>query len=556
MWVADMTILKREKKYKDVSPEETVNRIRNLLDQYGIEISEKFFHIDTGDINSCRICISNSNIAELNIGTNGKGMDINYTRASAYGEFMERLANNMLLPKVTTNTEKLKLLEEEEARPYYQRYFREVFGINNKFEQYVEQRGEKVTMLEVEDVFNGTVTYLPIDYVETLCSSNGMCAGNTKEEALLQGISEIFERYAQYEIMMNNLTPPEIDRDFFASTGVKERLDELEKEGYKYRILDCSLGKGYPVIGLELVFKGKYRIRLGSDPSPITALERCFTEIFQGHNVISEDLFVDIEDTRRERAAFKGSDEAFRFTQYQLETINGSGCYPEENVGGNAKPSYEFSGFEHPISYSNEDDLNYYFDIIRRNGKHLYIADRSNMGFPVYFAVVPSLSEISIADDGTYYVNKLKNFISSEAMSRIPFMNREELLELAEKLEIWYANYGAHWRNISSYFPPGLFASYHKYKMLSFLYACGGNEEKAAEYLDRFLETTEGKYEPRLLNRRLVKEGKPEDCFPIDKWPICPKCDECRAASECRLKEVRLFNEQIVARIQSFSIVK
>ena len=324
-----MQTLKRIKKYKDVSPEETVNKIKKLLDQYGIEITEEFYHIDTADINSCRIFISNKEVADLDIGTNGKGMNKNYTRASAYGEFMERLENNLLLPSVITNKENIVVMEEKSARPYYKKYLEEVFGENEQVSKVVEQKYKGVELQEFEDVFNNIKTYLPTDFVFPLCSSNGMCAGNGKEEAVLQGISEIFERYVLYEIFMNNLTPPEIDRKYFAGEQVIERLDELEKEGYKYRILDYSLGKGYPVIGLELTYKNKCRIRNGSDPSPVTALERCFTEIFQGYNSIRDDHFIDYEETLKEKDSFEGGEKIFWFNQFLQEILNGTGAYPE-----------------------------------------------------------------------------------------------------------------------------------------------------------------------------------------------------------------------------------
>ena len=40
--------------------------------------------------------------------------------------------------------------------------------------------------------------------------SNGMCAGNTPAEALVQGLSEIFERYAIQEVLAGNIIPPDI----------------------------------------------------------------------------------------------------------------------------------------------------------------------------------------------------------------------------------------------------------------------------------------------------------------------------------------------------------
>ncbi len=137
-----------------------------------------------------------------------------------------------------------------------------------------------------------------------LTGSNGMCAGNSREEAILQGISEVFERQVHYELVLNNIVPPEIDRE-----------------------------------------------------------------------------------------VFEGTDREYWFKQYNMGINNGSGYFPLNFVLEEGTPDYEFRGFEHPVSVSNEDDLAYYMDIIRRSHKKLYIADRSSLGFPAYYTFIPSFSE-------------------------------------------------------------------------------------------------------------------------------------------------------------------
>ena len=89
--------LKRIKPYKARKPEETIFLIRKILhEKLGILLKEEHY---VGDANfySCRIHIANNSLSDLNIGTNGKGMQFEYALASAYGEFMERLQNQMLL---------------------------------------------------------------------------------------------------------------------------------------------------------------------------------------------------------------------------------------------------------------------------------------------------------------------------------------------------------------------------------------------------------------------------------------------------------------------------
>lgn len=43
---------------------------------------------------------------------------------------------------------------------------------------------------------NEDIEYIPDKLFSYLYDTNGMCAGNSKEEALIEGLSEILERYA------------------------------------------------------------------------------------------------------------------------------------------------------------------------------------------------------------------------------------------------------------------------------------------------------------------------------------------------------------------------
>ena len=83
------------KKYKDCSPLETIDRVRNLL--YNVGILTKESHQTNGITYSCRISIAQDNLDLLDIGTNGKGRSFEYSLASGYAEFMERLQNHVLL---------------------------------------------------------------------------------------------------------------------------------------------------------------------------------------------------------------------------------------------------------------------------------------------------------------------------------------------------------------------------------------------------------------------------------------------------------------------------
>ena len=96
-----MNKLERLKPYKSADPMETVHRIRRILFENDIFVIESVQKRDplTG-VCSCRIILGDEGLRELNIGSNGKGMNTRYALASAYAEFMERLQSGAMLWKV------------------------------------------------------------------------------------------------------------------------------------------------------------------------------------------------------------------------------------------------------------------------------------------------------------------------------------------------------------------------------------------------------------------------------------------------------------------------
>jgi ribosomal protein S12 methylthiotransferase accessory factor len=113
-----------------------------------------------------------------------------------------------------------------------------------------------------------------------------MCAGNSISEALIEGICEIFERYVLKIIYTDkSCSLPKISEEYLKTTCFWDFIVHLQLLGYSVAVHDCSLGGKYPVVGLFMEYAGSTHFNLGSAPDFILALERCFTEIFQGKSV-------------------------------------------------------------------------------------------------------------------------------------------------------------------------------------------------------------------------------------------------------------------------------
>ena len=106
-----------DEKFKDNSPVKTVENIRNLLHEHGIEVEEKWNDSGIDHCHSMRLTI-----AGTTFGTNGKGVSKELARASGHAELMERLqsgycgAGNLQFPDFA-ETSKEDLLREN--RKYF-----------------------------------------------------------------------------------------------------------------------------------------------------------------------------------------------------------------------------------------------------------------------------------------------------------------------------------------------------------------------------------------------------------------------------------------------------
>ena len=503
------------KPYKDEKPLITINKIRAILNEVGIFVSEKY--AQDGDYFTCRIEIANDHLKEFNIGTNGKGTSIEYASASAYAEFMERLQNNILIKgsfyfskyydKDCAFNKQLKLEKQEldfifcpdekimEMTQIIDENYEMLsksFSINNKD----ELKDFIVNILKCRKAFcipfynqkDNSTNYLPIDILLQGTGSNGMCAGNSPEEALIQGISEILERYATQEIYRNNITPPTIPHDYFKEYPIYNAIKKLEEKGLEIIIKDFSLGKRLPVIGVIIIDKNtrKYNIKIGSDPWPIIALERCLTELHQGFigiRLINKcDYGNFIEETYK------------KLDRIEAEHINltkiindATGQWPDSMFSDDF--SYKFTDLNFNLGKSNKSDLQYLLKLIEKLGSQIYIRDVSYLGFNSYYIIAPGLSQDKRNKSEYTMFNKLYFFIND--INNVSSLPKAELTPIVSILEEHYIAIKENYINFEKIFSYNtdkeaidltidLFLSMANYKL--------GNIDKAYLYLKNYLK--------------------------------------------------------------------
>ena len=289
-----------DEKFKDENPVVTVEKIISKLESMGIHINEKWN--DSKIENCCSLRIS---IDGGIPGTNGKGVTKEFARASAYGEFMERIQSGLNFYKYQSfesdpavylhdwaPDKKYVSKEELLADSDWMTPICQEFGITKETIanacQIFNGEGDIIT-LPYYSLFEDRYVYLPQFFVEHIFGANGCCVGNTREEAWVHALSEIFERNSSMAVLKSGKPVPEIPREKLKNFKVVNKvLERIEAEGiYDVKVFDYSLGKEFPVIATRIVNKKTkgYLVNVGADPVFEIAVERTLTEIFQGRNL-------------------------------------------------------------------------------------------------------------------------------------------------------------------------------------------------------------------------------------------------------------------------------
>lgn len=390
---------------KDAEPKDTVNKIKDILQSIKCVTTEKWTK-SIEDIYSVRIEIEGTRI-----GANGKGVSKELALASGYGELIERLQNliNFRMTSVfgrfikEKNTyvfpdqivrKEIKLTKKEKS--WFQEVINgaEVDDINYQLYEFSEGEVIELPYFNMDSAEEMLVPYVLADL---FYGSNGMAAGNTREEAFVQGISEIFERYVVKKIIANEYSElrgfPEITTYVCNSyPWIGEILTECEERGYKTHILDMSLDTNLPVVATIFMNQEKmnYFVNFGCHPLLEIAVERTVSELLQGRDIDSISGMTNIEEDMQSVAVEKNRNSIF---------TNGIGVYPYNLFG--MKPEKPSDVWMKKYR-NNTDMLKRYVEILKNMGKEIYYRDVSFLGFPTYHIIIPGISEITCDREEVY----------------------------------------------------------------------------------------------------------------------------------------------------------
>lgn len=434
----------QERRYKEVSPMQTVERLKYLLNKLGIEVEEVWSNESSVGTYSLRVRVKGTDI-----GQNGKGMTKEFAMASAYAEFFERFQNGMFRFRMEKPTKKLPFSNSPDEKHLS---VEELIAGNNSFFEYILEQNQKKNLSKQEQieyikevlnekskltpkeeynylpyysVKNKDIEYIPDRLFSYLYDTNGMCAGNSKEEALIEGLSEILERYAGTKMVKEKITLPEIPMSYIEKfPKVKKMVDKLkENTEYYYRLVDCSFGGKYPVAGLYILEKntGRFGFKLGAHPDYGIAMERCFTEAAQGKDIYeyAENCIFDFYDG-------EGTEDR-NITEYIFTHFTAA---PYQAIGN--KPDYEFTEMPEVSNLDNKTILKNMVNAILEEGKDILIRDVSVLGFPSFSIAVPGMSEETFDSKATHF----NLFVTMQALLKdfqnINVSNIKEVIQIME----------------------------------------------------------------------------------------------------------------------------
>ncbi|MEI7613201.1 MAG: 30S ribosomal protein S12 methylthiotransferase accessory factor YcaO [Betaproteobacteria bacterium] len=428
---------------KDTSLESSISRMQEKLQHLGFQLEERSWLNPVDGIWSVHIRDRDCPL----LFTNGKGASQLAARASALGEFLERLSCNYFwthyhlggqfaanrfthFPQerwfpLDLTADDSRPWPEELLTPGLQAFYNPEQSIDA--EMLVDhnsgnsERG--ICALPFTRLNDGVSIWFPVNIIGNLYVSNGMAAGNSLEEARAQALSEVIERHIKFRIISEGLCLPEVPDEVIARyPNIATGIAALRAAGFGILVKDASLGGQYPVMNVTLLNpqdQGCFS-SFGAHPRFEIALERALTELLQGRALDALGGFPE--------PGFD-LDEIASSPNLEIHFVDSSGILSWNFLGDT--PDFEFCDWN--FSTTTAEDYAWLIDLIHAEGFDIYVADTTHLGVYACRIIIPGMSEIYPIDDLEYENNSFGNAIR-EAILYLPELDDEECSDLLDTL--------------------------------------------------------------------------------------------------------------------------
>lgn len=423
---------------KDASLETSIRTLQSKLDALGFTLEERSWLNPVEGVWSVHIRDRDCH----RLFTNGKGASELAARASALGEFFERLSTNYfwthfylgetLAKREYTHTPNERWFVPEgdvwppeiltpELRAFYNP------DETVRSEQLIDlnsgNAARGICAIPYQRLRDGETVYFPVNLIGNLYVSNGMSAGNTLAEARTQALSEIFERHIKFRIIRENLCLPDVPEAVINRyPRIAAGIRGLREAGFGILVKDASLGGHYPVMNVTLLHphdQGCFA-SFGAHPRFEVALERALTELLQGRALDALAGF-----------PAPGFDAAEIADPQNLEIhfVDSSGVLSWQFLRD--APDFEFIDWN--FAQTTEEDYTWSYNALHAAGHDLYIADFTHLGVYACRILVPGVSEIYPVEELEFENNSVGNLIRP-ALIRLNDLTDDECAALLDQI--------------------------------------------------------------------------------------------------------------------------
>ena len=425
---------------KDASLESTIATMQQKLGARGFHLDEMSWLNPVQSIWSVHVRDHDCPM----LFANGKGATKLAARASALGEFFERLNTHYFwthfyLGETRANKPFVHYPQErwfaptddgkwpaEMLNPELHAFYNPEGSIDSQVLVDLNSgnvdRG--ICTLPYTRLRDGAQTWIPVNIIGNLYVSNGMAAGNTMMEARSQALSEIFERHIKSRIISEGLCLPEVPDHVIARyPGIAAGIRGLREAGFGILVRDASLGGRYPVMNVTLLHpkdQGCFA-SFGAHPRFEVALERALTELLQGRALESLEGFPE-----------PGFDmeEITLPSNLEIHFVDSSGVIHWNFLRDT--PDFPFCDWN--FSTTTEEDYAWLCECVKSEGKDIYVADFSEQGAYSCRILVPGMSEIYPVEDLEWENNSVGNGIRP-ALLNLSALSDDQARALLEDLQ-------------------------------------------------------------------------------------------------------------------------
>jgi ribosomal protein S12 methylthiotransferase accessory factor len=291
-------------------PSNTINRIKDGLRKLDVGVGYFTFRV-SDNIYWGRVWIDSIRIVCV-----GKGVTPELAEASAYAELAERFSAGLFYPvfeeqvrfnaPALYNEETNRFLNYEWMKGYVHAHQDDLEN-PVKIEHLLANESH-LTDKDIEDIKNSRMARhwvdgfsiirektvkVPVNFIAYIHGSNGMAAGNTVEEAIIQASCEIFERHTQVQVIKPEKIVPSIDLDSVDNAVIRDMVRFYQGKNVDVIVKDLSLDGVLPAVGVLFINNNlrpdrlEYRILIpGVSFNRDEGLTRCFTESMQGRETL------------------------------------------------------------------------------------------------------------------------------------------------------------------------------------------------------------------------------------------------------------------------------